>query len=90
LEKFANLRSVPNWISYLQTNSWFFSPFQDILFNFLRSKTGLDFTILLFNLCFESGEVHMEKVVLLYTSFKNIFYFKIFDLEKALFGVNQV
>jgi hypothetical protein len=35
--------SIPNWISYLHANFWIFSPPLAILFNFLKSKTYLDF-----------------------------------------------
>jgi hypothetical protein len=32
----------------------------------------------------------MEKVVSLIKSFKTVFYFKFFELEKVLFGLNDV
>jgi hypothetical protein len=80
------MKSVPNWISYLHANFWIFSPFLAILFNFLKSKTNLDFTIFLFNLRSEFEEVTMEKVVPFFQTFTTIFYFKMFDTGKVLFG----
>jgi hypothetical protein len=43
LEEVYNMKSVPNWISYLHENSWIFCPPLAILLNFLISKIGLDF-----------------------------------------------
>jgi hypothetical protein len=36
LEEVANMKSVPNWISYLHANSWIFTPFLAILIDFLN------------------------------------------------------
>jgi hypothetical protein len=43
LEEAANMKSVPNWISYLPANSRIFGPFLAILINFRKSKTNLEF-----------------------------------------------
>jgi hypothetical protein len=43
LEEVANIKNVPNWISYLHPNSWIFDPFLDVLINFLNLKTDLNF-----------------------------------------------
>jgi hypothetical protein len=77
LEEVANMRSVPNWIYYLHANYWIFSPPLAILFNFLKSKTDLDFpNFFEFKINFESEEVPMDKVVPLFKSFRTIFYLK--------------
>jgi hypothetical protein len=86
LEEVANIKSVPNWISYLHANSWIFGPFLSILINFLNSKTDLDFPKFQFEINFESGEVPMEEVVPFFKKFSTIFYFKFVELKKALFG----
>jgi hypothetical protein len=39
---------------------------------------------------FESQEVPIEKVVPFFKTFTTIFYFKFFELGKALFGLNKI
>jgi hypothetical protein len=43
LEEVSDMKSVPNWISYLHENFWTFIPLLDILFYFLKLKTDLAF-----------------------------------------------
>jgi hypothetical protein len=62
-----------------------FIPPLAILFNFLKSKIDLEFTIFLFNFHFKPGEVSIEKGVPLFKTFKFIFYLRIFELEKTFF-----
>jgi hypothetical protein len=44
LEEVANMKIVPNWISYHHVNSWIVDPFLSIVINLLKSKIDLDFT----------------------------------------------
>jgi hypothetical protein len=75
LEEVANMKSDPNWISYLHANSWIISPFLTILINFLKSKTDLEFPKFSFEIYFKSEGVIMEKVVTFFKTFLTIFYF---------------
>jgi hypothetical protein len=43
LEEVSNMKSVPNGISYSNAKSWIFGPFLNILNNFQKSKTDLQF-----------------------------------------------
>jgi hypothetical protein len=43
LEEVSNMKTVSNSISYLHANSWIFGPFLDILINFQKLKTDIDF-----------------------------------------------
>jgi hypothetical protein len=79
------MQSVPNWISYLHANSKIFIPFLAILINFLKSKIDLDSPKFWFKIHFEYEEVHMEKVVPFFKSFKIIFYFEFLEYGKATF-----
>jgi hypothetical protein len=56
----------------------------------LEPKSDLGFPEFYFEIHLESGEVSMEKVIPLIKSFKNIFYFKFFDLRNVLFGSKEV
>jgi hypothetical protein len=83
------MKSIPNYISYLHVNSWIFSPFLDILINFLKSKTDIDF-LFLFKIQFKSKEFPITKVVPWFKYFNPIFYLKLFELEKTIFGPIQL
>jgi hypothetical protein len=90
LEEVANIKTVPNWISYLHQNFWIFSPFLDILINFLKSKIDIDFPKFSFEIHFEYGEVLMGEVVPFSKKFSTIFYLKKFELDKILFEMVKV
>jgi hypothetical protein len=90
LEEVDKRRSVPNCIFYLHANSCIFNPLLAILINFLKSKTAFDFPKFLFKIISESEVVSMEKVVHLFEIFKTIFYLKILELMKDIFGPVQI
>jgi hypothetical protein len=59
-------------------------------YQILSKFKPLGFSEFAFNIHFENEEVSMEKVVPLLKTFKTIFYFKIFNQGKVLFGSKGV